>query len=93
MAQKTSAHLRAAVGSFTLVGGATAAPITVPGMTAKSMVVLTPTDPGAGAAGTRYIVTPGAGSFTVQAVSTAGANVATDVTVFDYIAFTDPAQT
>lgn len=93
MPQKSSTRPRITVGSFTLVGGATAAPIVVPGLTAKSAVFLQPTAAGGGGAGTRYIVTPAAGQFTVAAVDTAGAGVGTDITTFDYMAVTHPAQT
>lgn len=94
MAQKASIHPRFVVGQFTLVGGT--ATVLVPHMPAKAFVDLSLVTPGAGASGTRYTVDNSvAGQFTVQAVDSAGpaANVATDVSVFNYTVIMDPCQT
>lgn len=97
MAQKTSAHPRVTVGTFTLVNGVTAAPVTVPHMTAKSCVKLMLRTPlsSAVAGGDRYEVTKNAGSFDVRATDLANpaATVATDDSVFDYAVILDPTQT
>lgn len=94
MAQKSSAHPRITVGQVTLAVGVLAAAETVPGMTAKSHVSLSLVTTGLGVSGARIKTIPGAGSFQLKAINTAGDNlVNTDVSVFDYMVVTDPAQT